>query len=41
MHALAKQCIDRSIREQVEKMEKQWADRAFAKELRISPLVSF
>jgi hypothetical protein len=38
MHALAEQCIDRNIRAQVE----QWADRALAKENRLTlALASF
>jgi hypothetical protein len=42
MHALAEQCIDRNIRAQVERMEKQWADRALTKENRlILALASF
>jgi hypothetical protein len=32
MRALAKQCSERNIRDQVEAMAKNWADKALAKE---------
>ncbi len=32
MHALAEQCTDRNIRDQVEAMAKTWTDKAVARE---------
>jgi hypothetical protein len=41
MQALADQCIDRNIRTQVEKMKKEWTDRAFEDRLSPRSLVAF